>query len=381
MRSTLTWLWESRDQDEHDACDQLRVDQAKALPLLDSSFMPRQGRPRAKDASPHNRSLQRRANEAIAALNAANGHAGGQGVNPGANQAALQAAAAVVVPIAPAAPYVNTTVPFWPVQGDLAAPIPPKVNGNNWLGDDTLQLLPDGSQISQDDENRWHGVKVLGKPTAARVGLWVKVDDEENIIERVAIKDVDTIERERWDHPWYWRDQLPQDIAIQERLKRQNGRDTVHKYQGYRLNMADRRYRLYNEYCEYGDLRSYLRYYYEAWSTYHNDSEKIKPPEHVIPESFLWAVFRDLVDACIFLRDGADPLVDMPEGQDWRSIVHKDMHLGNVFVKPSTAGDSAKANNTEPSIVTESKEDMITHTERLCDENKVCRCLAPCEFF
>lgn len=49
-----------------------------------------------------------------------------------------------------------------------------------------------------------------------------------------------------------------------------------------------------------------------------------------------------MVDVCTFLRDGAKPLVTMPARQDWRPIVHRDMHLGNLFVRPSTAGDGCE---------------------------------------
>jgi hypothetical protein len=41
--------------------------------------------------------------------------------------------------------------------------------------------------------------------------------------------------------------------------------------------------------------------------------------------------------------------ISMPEGQDWRTIVHRDMHLKNLFVKPQTDGDGVIANDFEDS--------------------------------
>jgi hypothetical protein len=167
---------------EDTAYTNLVAARALTLPAVDQSIMP--ARPRSKYSKPLNRSLQRRANQVNAAFQnaiaAAGGQVAGQGGNHAANQAANPTAnlivdratiqpiiqgiiragnqaalpAAVVPPAAPAAPYVNTTVPFWPVQGDLMAPIPSKRNGDNWLGELTLQ----GGA-----EDCWHGVKFLGK--------------------------------------------------------------------------------------------------------------------------------------------------------------------------------------------------------------------------
>jgi hypothetical protein len=385
---------------EDTACNNLVTTRALTLPAIDPTIMPAHWKSRY--AEPHNRSLRRRVSAAQAYYNGVIHAAGGQpaaqagnraavqdiiqGITHAGNQAAVQGilhgivhaghqatnqrkCLTVVVPTAqratvptapnagsskstvPVARYVNTTVPFWPVQGDLAAPIPPDQNGEPWLGARTLQLLQDGSEISQEHEDRWRGVKKLGDGAGGRVGLWVKVNEQQSITERIAIKDSKQIERDRWDHAYYWRDQLPRDIAIQDRLRWQQGRPTVHEYRGYRLNMDDRRYRLYNECCDYGDLRSCLKYYRTEWSIYRRDHNQsgVKPPTHVIPESFIWAIFRDLVDACIFLRDGAEPRVVMLEGQDWRPIVHRDMHLKNLFVKPPTDGDGVVAGDLEDS--------------------------------
>ena len=54
----------------------------------------------------------------------------------------------------------------------------------------------------------------------------------------------------------------------------------------------------------------------------------------VIPEAFLWHVFDQLVNAALVMHRGAVPLVG--EGP-WKEIVHKDLHLGNILLKPKAA--------------------------------------------
>jgi hypothetical protein len=58
----------------------------------------------------------------------------------------------------------------------------------------------------------------------------------------------------------------------------------------------------------------------------------------VIPEAFLWHVFDQLVNAALVMHRGAVPLVGE---RPWREIVHKDLHLGNILLKPKTAEQSS----------------------------------------
>lgn len=53
----------------------------------------------------------------------------------------------------------------------------------------------------------------------------------------------------------------------------------------------------------------------------------------VIPEWFLWIVFDQLVDAFTMLGSGR--INEEDDDVDWNEIVHRDGHLGNVFVKPA----------------------------------------------
>ena len=75
---------------------------------------------------------------------------------------------------------------------------------------------------------------------------------------------------------------------------------------------------VFEEYDEMSDI--------EEW---HDDDIEDNLPD-VIPERFLWTVFDQLVDAFTILGTGGD---GGPEGEQWKEIVHKDVHLGNIFVK------------------------------------------------
>jgi hypothetical protein len=237
----------------------------------------------------------------------------------------------------------------------------------------------------------------------------------------MAVRDVAPIDRERWTFPFFWRDRLPREIAIQERLKEQAGHDhNIHRYYGNRVDMSQRRYRVYNEVCQFGDLYTALGTYSTMWTERRNmcrwlevhpeikqarkdaeegvlsgrlardkadamiqqkkdeaneeykqakeqsanttlegetaeeraarqlrtstefddmsESALLKlgnEPDHelpeVIPESFLWHVFEQLVDVLTLLHQDNGQEI---EGKPWREIVHRDIHTLNIFVKP-----------------------------------------------
>ena len=273
----------------------------------------------------------------------------------------------------------------------------------------------------------------------------------------MAVRDVGTIDRKKWTSPFAWRDRLPLEVAVQVRLDEQKGYEhSIHRYFGHRLDMSKRRYRVYNEVCEFGDLLEVLAVYsrswrrrrdvykwieahpkirralqvrrgnvasamvseekadkfvqathVEAWKEYVREREKrregarqakedpsaaikrLVPKEakegprqiadrealeartdiefdtmsvvsddgedgleledelpNVIPEGFLWHVFRQLVDAVSVLHEGSGQEGGMP----WKEIVHKDIHNMNVFVKPVDCGEGtveAKSDNIE----------------------------------
>ena len=176
----------------------------------------------------------------------------------------------------------------------------------------------------------------------------------------------------------------------------------IHRYFGHRIDMYKRRYRIYTEVCDLNNVASALEWYSRQWrrrrhmfkwqqwvdiqpeileakrnrggyspgtvvddvrETKTEILEKIQSAEGsvyrgkdfsemsgiedwyqddlpndvplVIPEAFLWHVFDQLVDAALILHRGAEPLIGENK---WKEIVHKDMHTGNIFMKPKAEG-------------------------------------------
>lgn len=135
-----------------------------------------------------------------------------------------------------------------------------------------------------------------------------------------------------WIDMFKWRDRLPMDIAIQQRLEQQGSHPNIHEYRGYRLSMRQRKCQVYNEFCEYDNLATVLGHYFQRWGALNR------------------------------LEKGADPPVDMGPGKDWRPIVHSDMHSGNIFVKPPLEGGGGKVIRPNP---VEQAELLGTETEGL----------------
>lgn len=215
------------------------------------------------------------------------------------------------------------------------------------------------------------------------------------------MRDIATLSYDRWIHPIYWRDRLPREIAILRRLDEQQGyENSINRYHGHHISAHQRRYRVYNEVCDLGDLGDALDWYrkqwerrrnkfrwldthpeierareegnhdfanwlnQEAWDEYitamndrldgrdnnsgiefdemsgidkwHGEEVGSALPD-VIPEAFLWQVFDQLVGACLIMQRGANPVIG-PKA--WKEIVHKDIHLGNVLLKPAGRADS-----------------------------------------
>lgn len=177
----------------------------------------------------------------------------------------------------------------------------------------------------------------------------------------MAVKDCGPIDPRDWTNPVSWRDNLPREIAIQKRVDDQGGLPSIHKFWGYRLSMPQKSYRLYNDLCDLGDFGHAFEYYSKQWRMRRilyqrriegepwpdNDKDEYSDfqkgvwkdaqfdPDDgrltVIPEGFLWETFQHLVNACLMLRDGAG--IDVGGNKPWHPIVHKDMHIGNVFLK------------------------------------------------
>ena len=266
----------------------------------------------------------------------------------------------------------STQFSFWPRTTDSAGLIPAGLRSQDERWRQIGLLHPDEPQ----DEEYWYGDHVLGEGSGGRATAWVKVDENETIVDvcvfsltaasikltamkqTIAVKDSRAVPIDQWTSPFYWRDCLPRDIAIQKRLDAQSGLPSIHKFRGYRLSMPNRCYRVYNDLCEEGTPLKAFEFYSRQWRIRRDhyrlekvhdgfrtdeDHDKIThlveedsfPDKSddldVIPEKFLWRVFENLVDACILLRDGAGKRLE--DDRPWRPIIHRDLHLSNVFLK------------------------------------------------
>jgi len=108
-------------------------------------------------------------------------------------------------------------------------------NGEQWM-DDTLDPYGDG--------RRWIGGKFLGAGTFGCAGLWCAVDDNNIVTARMVVKEVRP-HGWKWRDPAYWRDRLPREIRIHERVDGNrpaadadtSGHDNLLRHLGYRLMM------------------------------------------------------------------------------------------------------------------------------------------------
>jgi hypothetical protein len=66
----------------------------------------------------------------------------------------------------------------------------------------------------------------------------------------------------------------------------------------------------------------------DAWEYLLDEMPALPGTNH---EAFLWHTFDSLANALMVLRNGKGQTL---EGKSWREILHIDLHLMDVFVKP-----------------------------------------------
>jgi hypothetical protein len=106
----------------------------------------------------------------------------------------------------------------------------------------------------QPDEKEWLYARGLGGGETGQVGMRVKLDKSDKIVDRIAVKDINQIGIS-WTNPLYWRDRLPRDIAIQKRLNNQGGHRNIPRLRGYIFSMPQRKYLLETKVEVYEHLR------------------------------------------------------------------------------------------------------------------------------
>lgn len=201
----------------------------------------------------------------------------------------------------------------------------------------------------------------LGGGGCGQAHLWLAVDEQERILQRLVVKDC-FVECGSWRDVNQWhgnpkdvegrvhveihlhRTIHPPDEEYREDIAYQDGRENIARMFHSEVWPQEMGYRLYLQYYPHGDLGDILTHYpkpaltpdpkKKAKATPKSKSKFKKqrawpqgsnpqPEVPTIPEPFLWNVLESLTRACLVLEHGhVDP--------DWQSIVHRDFKLENV---------------------------------------------------
>ncbi|KAI4635140.1 uncharacterized protein J4E87_000090 [Alternaria ethzedia] len=175
----------------------------------------------------------------------------------------------------------------------------------------------------------------------------------------------------QWRDPCFWRDQLPCEIHMHQLVD--NGRgvsdsddepagsdhETLVRHHGYRLMMTQRRYRIFFDYYEGGNLWQALEkhcsrmkntFYTQGeepgldhdWDEEfgcYRDSEAVPGEAGLcvkISEGLIWRIASSLVQACQILHFGQVSIGGVQNTTpEWKPIKHCDIRLDNIFIKPA----------------------------------------------
>ncbi|GAB7366801.1 hypothetical protein MBLNU230_g0753t1 [Neophaeotheca triangularis] len=160
---------------------------------------------------------------------------------------------------------------------------------------------------------------------------WVRLDEHKRICDNVVVKEVPCTDS-YWtkDSTWYkavsaidkdWDEMAVEAAALklaEARAASQgvNG-DCVVKFRGYSVNEAEKTFRIYMEYCGFGDLAQvYLRH-----------KKLVEDGNGYVPEAAVWWVLESLARACVLLQSGGSPdeLNDL-------EVMHLDLKPMNIIL-------------------------------------------------
>ncbi|PPJ50601.1 hypothetical protein CBER1_05727 [Cercospora berteroae] len=196
----------------------------------------------------------------------------------------------------------------------------------------------------------WLGAFRLAKGGQATPAVYVRQNRHGQIMDRACIKDTAWPRSEGSVTPSLYdpdhtaldassRSKRPAEVGALIRLNELPGSQSIIKLRNWhRIYHEDARtvvkYRLYLEWCGYGDLYQLSRKYtpYDAVRGY-------EPPDTVeeedwIPEPFVWACAEQLVNAGILMERGT---FEKPPVPPWSEIIHRDLKTPNVFLAHNTS--------------------------------------------
>lgn len=126
---------------------------------------------------------------------------------------------------------------------------------------------------------------------------------------------------------------VPNEIQAMYNLSGQDGSENIIKIRNWRIRRDDMYHRIYMEFCPQGDLFDFCcgsknDVYWEG-----ADRRERFPDDdmgdfvELVPEPFLWSVFRSLTHAAILMERGTRLAAEADK--DWEVIVHRDLKLSN----------------------------------------------------
>jgi serine/threonine protein kinase len=188
----------------------------------------------------------------------------------------------------------------------------------HWKLDEAIFL---NSDPDLDDDTNWRPARPLGRGGYGLVGLWEKLDENGNLLDSIAIKQQKYMAtQEEQESLTVGGNGLSYEAELMHQLNAFDCPNII-KLKGFKDNEAERLWRYYFEFADFGNLHD-LKVNYMAWNTY-------------LPEEFLWHVFHSLATAGLALGDS-----DFHEYRDGTAnlrlenwfVVHFDLKPQNVVL-------------------------------------------------
>ncbi|CZT22163.1 uncharacterized protein RCC_08032 [Ramularia collo-cygni] len=175
----------------------------------------------------------------------------------------------------------------------------------------------------------------VGKGGFGQVSSWHQIDENNNVIDRLIVKEAYTPYTTAWDDPTWWIGDVdlrrPKEYFFAKYLAELPGGSCITKPRAYAIYEGIKMYRLYMEYCQHEDLLFILQQHIVAG----RNSGAIV----AIPTRMLWAVFESLIGALCLMRDGCLPGGSPPtprKDETFERMMHLDIKNPNVFLARSS---------------------------------------------
>lgn len=151
--------------------------------------------------------------------------------------------------------------------------------------------------------------------------------------QRVAVKEEEQTGPMHWNDPLTWRDGLPIEVSMHEQIRKiEPPCPYLMPSLGYRLNLKQRRFRLYLPYQPGGDAKDLRKM---------DEHAPPSVPYHAPSLDFIFYTFLAMTEACLALDSGwwgdhqpseAEMMENNCRKEGWVPIVHRDIKSRNTFL-------------------------------------------------